>query len=60
MSEKAPSVQALADKIKLILANPDLIARLAEQEVVDGSVTEILNELDTKVSELEKLYPNAE
>lgn len=60
MAEKATSVQDLADKIKLILANPDLLARLAEQEAEDGRVSEMLNELDSKVSELEKLYPNAE
>lgn len=60
MAEKATSVQDLADKIKLILANPDLLARLAEQEAEDGSVSELLGELDSKVSELEKLYPNAE
>lgn len=60
MAEKATSVQDLADKIKMILANPDLLARLAEQEAEDGRVSEMLNELDIKVSELEKLYPNAE
>jgi hypothetical protein len=60
VAEKATSVQDLADKIKLILANPDLLARLAEQEAEDGRVSEMLNELDSKVSELEKLYPNAE
>ncbi len=54
------SIQDLADKIKLILANPDLLARLAEQEAEDGRVSEMLDELDAKVSELEKLYPNAE
>ena len=60
MSEKATSVQDLADKIKMILANPDLLARLAEQEAEDGRISEMLDELNTKVSELEKLYPNAE
>ncbi len=60
MSNKATSAQDLADKVKMILENPDLIARLAEQEAKDGSVSAILNELDTKVSDLEKLYPNDE
>lgn len=60
MDEKATSVQDLADKIKLILANPELLSRLAEQEAEDGSISEILDDLNTKVSELEKLYPNAE
>lgn len=60
MGDNTTSVQDLADKIKLILANPELLARLAEQEAEDGSISELLDELDTKVSELEKLYPNAE
>ena len=60
MSNKATSAQDLADKVKMILENPDLIARLAEQEAEDGSVSAILNELDTKVSDLEKLYPKSE
>ena len=60
MGDNTTSVQDLADKIKLILANPELLARLAEQEAEDGSISELLDELDTKVTELEKLYPNAE
>lgn len=60
MTEKITSVQDLADKVKRILENPDLLARLAEQEAEDGSVSELLGELDSTVSELEKLYPNAE
>lgn len=60
MTEKVTSVQDLADKVKRILENPDLLARLAEQEAEDGSVSELLGELDSTVSELEKLYPNAE
>ena len=58
MTDETNSVQGLADKIKMILENPDLLARLAEKEAEDGSVSELLDELDTKVSELEKLYPN--
>lgn len=58
MSEKATSVQDLADKIKMILANPDLLARLAEQDAEDGSVSEALTQLEDKVSELAKLYDN--
>lgn len=57
---KASSVQDLADKIKMILANPELLARLAEKEVEDGSVSEVLDELETQVAELEKLYPTSE
>lgn len=63
MLDKAPAattVQELADKIKMILANPDLLARLAEQDTEDGSVSALLDELDEGVSNLEKLYPNAE
>lgn len=60
MTEKITSVQDLADKVKRILENPDLLARLAEQEAEDGSVSELLGELDSTVSELEKLYPNEE
>lgn len=60
MGDNTTSVQDLADKIKIILANPNLLSRLAEQEAEDGSVSEILDELNTKVSELEKLYPNTE
>ena len=60
MGDNTTSVQDLADKIKMILANPDLLARLAEQEAEDGRISEMLDELNTKVSELEKLYPNAE
>lgn len=63
MLDKAPAattVQDLADKIKMILANPDLLARLAEQDTEDGSVSALLDELDEGVSNLEKLYPNAE
>lgn len=56
----ATTVQDLADKIKMILANPDLLARLAEQDTEDGSVSALLDELDEGVSNLEKLYPNAE
>jgi hypothetical protein len=56
----ATSVQELANKIKMILSNPDLLARLAEQETEDGSVSALLDELDEGVSNLEKLYPNAE
>ncbi len=56
----ATSVQDLANKIKMILSNPDLLARLAEQETEDGSVSALLDELDESVSNLEKLYPNAE
>ena len=59
MSNKATSAQDLADKIKEILENPELIARLvAAQEAEDGSVSAILDELDNKITELEKLYPN--
>lgn len=60
MSEKATSVQDLADKLTMILSNPDLLARLAAQDAEDGSVSETLDELESKVSDLEKLYPNAE
>ena len=60
MGDNTTSVQDLADKIKMILANPDLLARLAVQEAEDGRISEMLDELNTKVSELEKLYPNAE
>lgn len=54
---KASSVQDLADKLKAILADPALLARLAEQELEDGSVSEVLDEFEAKVAELEKLYP---
>jgi hypothetical protein len=57
---KASSVQDLADKIKMILANPELLARLAEKELEDGSVSVMVDELETKVAELEKLYPTSE
>lgn len=60
MAEKATSVQDLADKIKLILANPDLLARLAEQNLEDGSVSALLDELEENVANLEKLYPTSE
>lgn len=60
MSEKSTSLQDLADKLTMILSNPDLLARLAAQDAEDGSVSETLDELESKVSDLEKLYPNAE
>lgn len=60
MSDKAPSVQELADKIKMILANPELIARLAEKDAEDGSVSLTFDELEAAVSKLEKLYPTSE
>ena len=55
--DKASSVQDLADKIKMILSNPELLARLAQQELEDGSVSVVLDEFEAKVAELEKLYP---
>lgn len=55
----ASSVQDLADKLKAILADPALLARLAERELEDGSVSEVLDEFETKVAELEKLYPTS-
>ena len=58
MTEKANTVQDLADKIKTILENPELIARLvAAQETEDGSVLAILDELDDKITQIERLYP---
>ena len=57
---KASSVQELADKVKSILADPALLSRLAEQDAEAGSVSVILDELETKVAELEKLYPTSE
>lgn len=57
MTEKATSVQDLAHKIKTILENPELIARLAEREAEDGNVSAILDELDNKITQIEKLYP---
>lgn len=57
MSGKANSVQDLAAKIKMILEDPELIARLvAAQEAGDGSVSAILDKLDDKITELEQLY----
>lgn len=57
MSEKSISVQNLADKVKAILENPESIARIvAAQEAEDGSVSAILDELDNKITELERLY----
>lgn len=60
MKDKSTSVQDLADKIKTILSNPELLARLAEQELEDGSVSVIFDELETNVANLEKLYPTSE
>lgn len=56
---KSSSVQELSDKIKAILADPELLAKLAERELEDGSVSVVLDELETSVAELEQLYPTS-
>jgi hypothetical protein len=54
--DKVKTVQDLADKIKTIIEDPELISRLAEQDAKDGTVSKILDQLDKKTSDLEKLY----
>lgn len=56
----ATTVQDLADKVKSILSNPELLARLAEKELEDGSVSALVDELEENVANLEKLYPTSD
>ena len=50
------SVQQLADRLKEILGNPELIKRLAEQDAKDGSVTADLDKLNELTEQLAKTY----
>jgi hypothetical protein len=50
------SVRELADRIKSILDNTDLIKKLAEQDEKDGSVTANLDELEGVLDQLDEVY----
>ena len=50
------SVQELADRLKSILDNTDMIKKLAEQDKKDGSVTANLDNLEDVLDQLEEVY----
>lgn len=50
------SIQQLANRLKDILGNPELIKRLAEQDAIDGSISTNLDRLDELTEQLVDTY----